>query len=264
MTIDEFLDVDSARPRVIAHRGFSGVAPENSLAAIRKAIDLGADMVEIDVLLSRDGHVVVIHDETVDRTTDGRGKVASLDLEELRRLDAGSWFSKAFAGEKIPTLAEVLDLVRGRILLNVEIKTEAVTPEAEGGISDKVLRLIAEREMGEQVILSSFDPEALRQARRLDSAIRTASLYDKDLHRGMGPVEVMAAVGSNGFNLSARQLSDEVLRACHGQRRPVAVYTVDDKKKMERLIAAGVDAIFTNRPDRMLELLGKAEPDGGR
>jgi glycerophosphoryl diester phosphodiesterase len=255
MTIDEFLTTDAARPRVIAHRGFSGVAPENTLAAIRKAIDVGADMAEIDVLLSRDGHVVVLHDETVDRTTDGKGPVAALDLEEIRKLDAGSWFAKEFAGEKLPTLAEVLDLVRGRILLNVEIKTEAVTPEIEGGIADRVLRLIAEREMGDQVMLSSFDPEALRQARQLDASIRTASLYDKDLQRGRSPLEIMSAVGSNGFNLSARQLSAEILRACHAQGRPVAVYTVDDKAKMKRLIARGVDAIFTNRPDRMLELL---------
>ncbi|MEE8523355.1 MAG: glycerophosphodiester phosphodiesterase family protein, partial [Thermoanaerobaculia bacterium] len=160
MTIDEFLATDAERPRVIAHRGFSGVAPENTLVAIRKAIDVGADMAEIDVLLSRDRHVVVIHDDTLDRTTDGKGPVEDLSLEELRRLDAGSWFSAEFAGERMPTLAEVLDLVRGRILLNVEIKSEAVTREIEGGIVDRVLRLIAEREMGDQVILSSFEPEA--------------------------------------------------------------------------------------------------------
>lgn len=255
MTIDEFLATGAERPRVIAHRGFSGVAPENTLTAIEKAIDVGADMAEIDVLLSRDRHVVVIHDDTLDRTTDGKGPVEDFSLEELRRLDAGTWFAAEFAGEKLPTLAEVLDLVRGRILLNVEIKTEAVTPEVEGGIVDRVLRLIAERQMGEQVILSSFDPEALRQARQLDPAIRTASLYNKKLHRGMDPLEVMAAVDSNGFNLSARQLDEEILRACHQQGRPVAVYTVDEAAKMKRLIAKGVDAIFTNRPDRMLELL---------
>jgi len=255
MTIDDFLDTEAARPRVIAHRGFSGVAPENTLAAIQKAIDLGADMAEIDVLLSRDRRVVVIHDATVDRTTDGRGPVADLSLKELRHLDAGSWFSDEFAGEKLPTLAEVLDLVRGRILLNVEIKTEAVTSEIEGGIVERVLRLIAERQMDDQVMLSSFDPEALRQARQLDASIRTATLYNKKLHRGMGPLEIMAAVGSNGFNLSARQLDADILRVCHRQRRPVAVYTVDEPAKMKRLIAMGVDAIFTNRPDRMLELL---------
>ncbi len=255
MTIDEFLDPKAERPRVIAHRGFSGVSPENTLIAVRKAIEVGADMVEIDVLLSGDGHVVVLHDDTLQRTTDGKGLAADLPLEELRKLDAGSWFSEEFAGEKIPELAEVLDLVRGRILINVEIKGEAVTPEIEGGIVDQVLRQVAERKMGDQVILSSFEPEALRQARKLDASIRTASLYNSDLHRGKGPLEVMAEVDSNGFNLSSRQLTTEILDTCHRQGRPVAVYTVNTKSKMKRLIAQGVNAIFTDRPDRMLELL---------
>jgi glycerophosphoryl diester phosphodiesterase len=110
--IVEFLEL-GGRTRVIAHRGFSGVAPENTLVAIRRGIEIGADMAEIDVTLSKDGYVVVIHDETLDRTTNGTGPVSDATLEELQRLDAGSWFAPEFAGEKIPTLGEVLDLVRG-------------------------------------------------------------------------------------------------------------------------------------------------------
>jgi glycerophosphoryl diester phosphodiesterase len=258
-TIDGFLRLGQ-RPRVIAHRGFSGRAPENTSAAVRRAIEVKADMVEIDVLLSRDREVVVIHDDTLERTTDGKGPVAAHTLEEIRRLDAGSWFGEEFTGEKVPTLGEVLDLVRGRILLNVEIKGEAVTPEVEGGVVDEVLRLVGERGMGEQVILSSFDPAALAQARQLDPKIRTASLYNRKLHRGMGPLEVMTAVGSQGFNLSARRLSRQIVRACHRHGRPVAVYTVDDPAKMRRLIDKGVDAIFTNRPDLMLRVLAETVP----
>ena len=121
-TIDDFLRLGE-RPRVIAHRGFSGVAPENTLAAFRRAIEIGADMIEVDVALTGDGHVVCLHDETLDRTTDGQGLLAAATFEEVRRLDAGSWFAPELAGEKVPTLAEVLDLARGRILVNVEIKS---------------------------------------------------------------------------------------------------------------------------------------------
>ncbi len=255
-TVDELLRL-GGRPRVIAHRGFSGVAPENTLAAVRRAIEVGADMVEIDVGLTRDGHVVVLHDATLERTTDGRGPLAEATLAQVRRLDAGSWFAPEFAGEKVPTLAEVLDLARGRILVNVEIKSEAVTDEAEGGIADKVLGLVRERDMLDRVIVSSFDPRALVHVRRLDAEAKTASLYNDDLHRGMSPIEIMTAAGSQAFNVSRRKVGPEIVRETHRYGRPVAVYTINDEARMRRLIAMGVDALFTDRPDRMLRLLAE-------
>ena len=147
-TIDEFL-APGGRTWVIAHRGFSGRAPENTLAAISEAIAIGADMAEIDVTLTADDRVVVIHDETLDRTTNGAGRVADHGFDEIRNLDAGSWFAPQFAGEKVPTLEEILDTVKGRILLNVEIKSEAVGR----GISDKVAAAIRHRGMADQVIV---------------------------------------------------------------------------------------------------------------
>ncbi len=256
-TVDEFMRPGQG-PRVIAHRGFSGKAPENTLVAVRRAIELGADMVEIDVGLTRDGHVVVLHDETLDRTTDGEGLLSEATLEEVRKLDAGSWFAPEFAGEKVPTLAEVLDLVRGRILMNVEIKGEAVSDETAAGIADKVLQLVRARDMEDEIVISSFEPEALRQMRELDAHVMTASLYNKELHNKMGPVEVMDAVGSNGFNLSQRRVNRKIVRACHEAGRPVAVYTVNKKAKMRCLIAIGVDALFTDRPDLMLQVLAES------
>ncbi len=110
---------------VIAHRGASGYAPENTLASIRKGLDMGADMVEIDIHLSKDGEVVVIHDATLERTTDGTGKVQSKTLEELKKLNAGSWFGKEFSQEKIPTLKEVIDLMDGKALLLIELKNDS-------------------------------------------------------------------------------------------------------------------------------------------
>lgn len=253
-TIDEFMH-PGGRTRVIAHRGLSGIAPENTLIAMKKALDLGADMIEIDVTLTRDGHVVLLHDETLDRTTNGRGRALEVTLEEIRRLDAGSWFAAEYAGEKIPTLAEALDLVKGNILLNIEIKGEAVTETVEGGIVDKVLQLVRERNMLKEVVISSFEPRALLHARELSAEVKTASLFEDKIHRGQSPLEVMDAVQSNGFNLSRKEVNREIVEECHRHGRPVAVYTVNRKKGMRKLIALGVDAMFTDHPDRLLEVL---------
>ncbi len=253
--IDDFMNPDG-RLRVIAHRGFSGMAPENTLSAFRKAIEIGADMFELDVLLSRDGEVVVIHDATLDRTTNGKGDVADYSLAELTQLDAGTWFSPEFEGEPIPTLEDVLKLANGRILVNVEIKTEAVTDEIRGGVAEKVLELVRAQDMHDQVVISSFDPRALAQTRQLDPDIYTASLFDRELQKGMRPSEVMDEVGSNGFNLSYQIVNGSIVKECHGLGRPVAVYTVNEVEKMEEMLDLGVDALFTDRPDLLLELLG--------
>jgi len=253
MTIDAFLD-PGGRTRVIAHRGFSGRAPENTVAAIREAIAIGADMAEIDVTLTADERVVVIHDETLQRTTNGGGKVAEQDFDEIRSLDAGSWFAPQFAGEKVPTLGEVLDLVKGQILLNVEIKSEA----ADRGISDKVAAAIKERGMTDQVIVSSFSPTALEQMRAVAPEIRTAVLYNKELQRGQDPVEIVRGLGASAFNIRGSRLKAKMLRSCREHGIPVGVYTVDKPRKMKQWVKKGIDAIFTNHPDRLLEVLEKA------
>ena len=257
-TIDGFFK--GSWPRVIAHRGFSGEAPENTLVAIEKAIDVGADMVEFDVQVSRDGEVVVIHDETLDRTTNGSGLVADQSLEELRKLDAGSWFGRSstgerFAGEKIPTLGEVLDATRGRILVNIEIKTEAADT-APGPVA----QLVRDRGMADQVIISSFNPKALELMRQIAPEIRRASLYEKALHRGWSPSRVVAQVDTQAFNASRRVLTDAMLADAASAGLPVAVYTVDAAREMRRWIERGAAALFTNRPDVMIELLRPGQP----
>lgn len=261
-TIQAFLEAD--RPMVIAHRGFSGKAPENTLVAIEQAIELGADMVEVDVTLTADGHVVVIHDETLDRTTNGRGPVLETSLEAIRSLDAGAWFDARFAGEKVPTLSEVLELTRDRILLNVEIKHEAVGEGAEGGIAQKVDTLVRGRGMTETVIVSSFDPRPLGHLRELGSEIATASLYAEELHRGMRPSEVIAQVGAAAFNVSGRHLDEAMLADARQNGIKVSVYTINEEADMERLLALGVGALFTDRPDRLLELLRRRPAGDGR
>jgi glycerophosphoryl diester phosphodiesterase len=255
-TIHDFLEL-GGRTRVIAHRGFSGVAPENTLVAMQKAIDLGADMIEIDVTLTADNIVILLHDETLDRTTDGVGRALDIPLDTIRGLDAGSWFAPEYAGEPVPTLKEALELVKGRILLNIEIKGEAVTDTVEGGLVDRVLQEVKAMDLLDQVIISSFEPKALAQARQLSAEVRTASLYEEAVHKGLSPLTVMEAVGSNGFNLSRQEVNREIVETCHGAGRPVAVYTVNEVEEMRRLIDLGVNAFFTDFPDRLLELLAE-------
>ena len=246
------MDTD-APMRVIAHRGCSGRAPENTLAAIRQAIDVGADMVEIDVTMTADGHVILLHDETLDRTTDGVGAPTDMTLDEIRRLDAGSWFGPEYAGERIPTLAEAFETVKGRVLMNVEIKTEAVAH----GVVPKVAAAINEHEMIDQVVVSSFSPEALRLMKITDPAIVTASLFNKELHTGRDPLEIIQEVGSRGFNIAAKRVTEAMVERCRNHGFPVAVYTVNEPAELRRLKDMGVNAVFTDHPDLMIEVLAR-------
>ena len=252
-TIEEFYD-SGARTRVIAHRGFSSQAPENTLAAVRAAIEVGADMVEIDVTLTADVHVVVVHDETLDRTSNGNGEVLLFSLSEIRELDAGSWFSPAFAGERIPTLDAVLAEVEGRILLNVEIKSEAV----DRGVVAKVASAIRERGLTDQVVVSSFSPTALEEMHGVAPEIRTAVLFNIKLHKGQDPVEIVNGVGASVFNIKRTRLTRKMLRRCHENGIPVGVYTVNKTRRMRRMAEKGIDAVFTDHPDRFLEILNPA------
>src|SRR5690606_9559351 len=145
---------------VIAHRGFSGAAPENTLAAFRKGIEIGSDMIELDVHLSRDGELVVIHDETLERTTNGKGRVADNTLMELKDLDAGSSFAPQFSGEKIPTLIEVIELAKGRVLVNIEIKNPTHQRYSITELAEKTLREVKKAGMIDKFIFSSFNPAA--------------------------------------------------------------------------------------------------------
>ncbi len=254
-TVRDFLG--ARRPRVIAHRGCSGAAPENTLAAFRRAIAAGADMLELDVLPSRDGELVVIHDDTLERTTNGSGRVQDYDLARLRQLDAGAWFGAGFAGERIPTLAEVLELARGRTLLNIEIKAEAVTDQRQGGAVDRVARLVRAQRMQDAVLLSSFAPRAMADARALAPEIARAALFDAAVHRGQDALEILAPAACAALHLAVGEVTAATVELCHAHGKAVSVYTVNDEAELHRLLALGVDAVFTDWPERMLAELGR-------
>lgn len=246
------LEKMDGEPAILAHRGFSARAPENTLAAIELAIGSGAAGVEIDVGFSADRALVVIHDDLLDRTTSGRGAVRAMPLAVLRQLDAGSWFSPAFAGERIPLLEEVLELVRGRLPINVEIKGEPVESEPRAGRADGIealaLRAVLERGMLDQVLFSSFHPLALWRLRRLSPAAQTASLLHAPYHRGRAPREIVGEVGANALHVADGEVSPALAESCRAAGIPLRVYTVNDARRYRELAAWGVDGVFSDDP----------------
>jgi glycerophosphoryl diester phosphodiesterase len=234
------------RPLILAHRGASRRAPENTMAAFRLAAQLGADGIELDVQLSKDGEAVVMHDSRVDRTSDGHGCVGDLTLAELRTLDAGGWYASEFAGERIPTLAEVLHELGPRLVLNVELKTAGLFG---GGLEVEVVRLVEDAGLGERVILSSFDPLALWRVRRLNPHLSTGLLYAPDSSLVVRGRWLQALARPAALHPRWDTLDGSDVAAAHRQGLAVRPWTCDDPGGLRRLIAWGVDAIITNVPD---------------
>jgi glycerophosphoryl diester phosphodiesterase len=239
-------------PGIIAHRGYSAVAPENTLAALAAALDAGADMIEVDVARSADGELVLIHDEALERTTNGRGLVAARTLAELRRLDAGSWFDPRFAGERLPTLAEALELVRAWAPINLEIKPEAVS-RADAGVETLLLATVRDFGLQEEVLVSSFHPLALWRLSKMTPRLPLASLLYPPHHGHKKPGEIVAEVGADALHLADHQVAERLADLQAAARGvPWRVYTVNDAARFRELAAAGVDAVFTDQLERLL------------
>jgi glycerophosphoryl diester phosphodiesterase len=236
----------------IAHRGFSGAAPENTMTAFKKAIDLGVDMIELDVHLSKDGQVVVIHDDTLNRTTNGKGKVASYTLNELKQLDAGSWFESQFSREWIPTLKEVLELSRGRTLVNVELKKGDLGQYTIMDLADRSLNEVKKMGMEEQVIFSSFDPSPLGGIKERNPRIQVTFLYNKPW------TSLQEVIGDRPFFiLTCRKsvLTQAHISKAHQEGIKVNVYTLNMEEEIEQFLHWGIDGIITDYPDRLIKIL---------
>jgi len=240
---------------VIAHRGASAYYPENTMAAFRGAVEMDAEMIELDVMLSKDGIPVVFHDATLDDHTDGTGRLGDYTLKQLQELDAGSWFDSAYAGEKIPTLEEVLAFASGKIALNIEIKTEAVSDEIQGGVEEKSLELVKKYGMEKHVLFSSFDYRSIAHLKALDPDMPAAILYEKSQSAKMLPSELLSRYKADAFNCSYRELNTKRFRDIRKNNVPVFVYTVDKPSQMRKLLRMNVSGIFTNKPDVLWEVL---------
>lgn len=237
---------------VTAHRGFSGKAPENTLAAFRAAIDAGCDMIELDVHLSRDNQVVVIHDDTLERTTSGRGNVADRTFAELQRLDAGSWFDPRFSGERIPALAEVLSLTRNRILVNIELKKGKNFPYTMEELADRTIREVETAGMLDQVLFSSFDPAAIDRIREKNPLLPVALITNKPWAK---PEDAGGGKRYPTLNCRFDVLNEGNIRLAHSVGIRIHAWTVNAPDDMRKAIALGVDGIITNHPDRLIRLL---------
>jgi glycerophosphoryl diester phosphodiesterase len=227
----------------IALRGASAYAPENTLAAFERAVELGADAIEFDIHLSRDGELVVIHDDTLDRTTDGSGPVRERSLGELMRLDAGRWFGEGFAGQRIPRLDEVLDRFAGKIPVALEIKAGSTFFP---GIEEKVISALRERAAIDHAAVASFDHYALRRLKEIEPTIRTAALL-------VGrPVSLSALAGparADGLAIEASFVTKAEVEACRAAGLQIVVWVVNEPAQMRHFIRLGVDGIITDRPD---------------
>jgi len=247
--------VGPIRPLVIAHRGASGVAPENTMACFEQAVKFGVDMIELDVHGSKDGNLIVIHDPSTVRTARGnpQGAVADLTLGELKKLDAGVWKGPGFAGERIPTLDEVLAALRGRATLLIELKAR--------GIEGKVAQAIRESGMEDGVMLQSFDVESVRIMQGLLPETPAGVLY-RDMWildpvgRGRRIVEQAREVGASFAAMNVGAVSAGLVRALKNGGLDVFAWTADDDWVFAHLIEAGVDGIVTNYPERLVRFLG--------
>lgn len=236
----------------IAHRGASGHAPENTLAAFREAVEIGVDGVECDVHCTKDGQVVVIHDNMLNRTTDTKGIIKEMMLDEVKKADAGSWFDPQFADQRIPTLAEVLKLTKGKVITVIEIKPDNIT--------DRVVREIENAKAVDDVVLQSFHPSVVRNAQELNPQIPRALLASgrKSIRKLSGILHLIqkaAEVGAGVLNLSSKIITPHLVKESHRRGTGVWAWTIDDEAEMKRLAAMGVDGITSNYPKTLRSAL---------
>jgi glycerophosphoryl diester phosphodiesterase len=238
---------------IIGHRGASGVAPENTLAAFRRAVEMGAQYIETDLQLSRDARLVALHDDTLQRTTNGRGPVSARTLDELKKLDAGSWFrggpgGKRFAGERIPTLEEVLAFGRDH---HIGLFLEMKTPEGSGAERALVEAIRTAGAMDRTRVIC-FDPGVLARVRALEPLLTLGLLFSKALR---DPVARAVDAGAKILLPRTDRVTAKLVAEAKRHELKVVTWTTNDRKKMRKLITLGVDGIITNYPDRLAAIL---------
>ena len=232
-------------PIIFAHRGASASAPENTLAAFEQAIKQMADFIELDVTLSADGQVMVIHDDTVDRTTSGHGRVDKFTLTELKLLDAGSYFDTAFHDEHIPTLEEVFRQVGERIQINVELKS---IPALNNPLPDRVANLVRQCNLEKRVIFSSFDPIILVRIHNLLPEVPIGLLADEGISGALTRRLLSRFIPHQALHPSYKDVTPELIQQVHQSQRRLHTWTVDGADDLRKMMQMGVDGVITNDP----------------
>jgi glycerophosphoryl diester phosphodiesterase len=237
------------KPTVIAHRGAKGMAPENTLAAFQLGMDQGCEGIELDVHISSDGEIIVCHDATLDRTTNGKGLICEKTLAEIKTYDAGSWYGEAFKGETVPTLGEVFDLVPESIMINVEVKMSY-----DGKMDRLLIDFLRKRGRLDNVVISSFDHKCVRRIKQIEPKAKIGLLYQTNL------LDVVAYARS--FDVDVYSLhpyhgwldAEDVQKAVQSGLK-VYPYTANEEKDLLRLTEIGVSGIITDYPSRLKTLL---------
>lgn len=235
--------------QIVAHRGSSKSAPENTLSAMQSAIDELADAVELDVQMTSDGVIVLGHDATLKRVAGVNRSIGSLTYDEIKELDVGSWFSQEFAGERIPTLEEVLDLCNGKISLNIEIKNVG----KDSSLPDEVVKLLLEKEMEEQCVITSTSLSYLKRVKEIKPQLRTGYI----ISAAYGDFYSSEAI--DFISLRSGFVNEALMENVHGQGKAVMAWTVNAKSEMERLTMLGVDGIITDKPVLAREIVYREE-----
>jgi len=237
-----------------AHRGASGYFPENTMISFEKAIELGATGIETDVQMTSDGVLVLIHDEYVNRTTNGLGLVKDFTYADLNNLDAGSWFSENYKSEKIPTAKELIILAKeNNILLNLELKNGEIIYH---GIEEKLIEMLYKYKYEDKVILSSFNHYSMVHCKEISSRIKTGLLYMAGLYQ---PEIYCKQTGADALHPYFYSINKEIIDNAKEEGLLVNPFTVNDEANMKSLIASGVDGLITNYPDKLKVILMEAQ-----
>jgi glycerophosphoryl diester phosphodiesterase len=249
----------SNKPMVVAHRGFSGKAPENTIAAFTRALDTGVSMIELDVQITKDGRIVVIHDNTVDRTTDGRGNVSDYTLGELKKLDAGAWFDNKYTGERIPTLEEALELISPKAWINIEIKSTRIIRKSDTKITDATLETVREMGLLDNVIFSSFNHKLMKYLKANEPSAHTGVIFHPVLHFGRMPSSLANPAGAEVFVCSKREVTRKRIADAEKHNIIIGVYGLENRQDIEDMLSLGIHVLVSDYPDMILQALAQCD-----
>ena len=263
-SIDQIKTLENKnRPWVIAHRGYRAAFPENTISAFMAAIEVKADMIELDVCLTRDRVPVVIHDMTLDRTTNGSGLVSEYTLSELKEFDAGSWFSSEYKGESIPTLEETLDQIRGRIAVNIEIKPENYESSGPSdAVEIQICKLIEKFEMEDKVLISSFEYSFFSRIRsfyrkyKKQNPLRIAPI--QGIFKSENEViDICKLEKAYSYHPNESWVTATLIDELKSFGFRIFPYTINDELRMEQLIQMGVHGIISDEPEKLWKVIKK-------
>jgi glycerophosphoryl diester phosphodiesterase len=249
------------RPYIIAHRGISGKMPENTLAAFSRACETpGISMIELDVRLSRDEEVIVLHDRTLQRTSTGNGAARQYTTTEIKAFDAGSWFNRSFSDERIPTLEQVLALVNKRRWINIELKSDFFFPEPPGLLEHRVLETVKRLGYRDHVLFSSFNHRMVGTMKRLDEGAKTGVLYNIYRDYGRMPSKLARRVGADVFVCAKHELTQRMMEDAQRSGVAVYVYTLNSTAVVSKMIEMGVDGILSDIADDIVRFVKDPAP----